>query len=175
MTINTVTVIGANGTMGINVSAIFASFGNAKVYMVSRDIEKSKKAVIKAGKSVKADAIISNLVPADYSTLDQCVSESDLVFESAAENLDIKIDLHTKIGKSLKNGAIACTGSSGLSITRLAECYPEDLRNQFFGVHMFNPPYQLTLCELTASSYSNMELYKELKDYLANTLHRTVA
>lgn len=175
MQINTVTVVGANGTMGTNVSAIFASFGNAKVYMVSRDIEKSKKAAIKAGKSVKADAIISNLVPADYSTLDQCVSESDLVFESAAENLDIKIDLHTKIGKSLKKGAVACTGSSGLSITRLAECYPEELRNQFYGVHMFNPPYQLTLCELTASPYSDMDLYKDLKDYLANTLHRTVA
>lgn len=42
MKIQTVTVIGANGTMGCNVSAIFASFGNAKVYMVSRDIEKSK-------------------------------------------------------------------------------------------------------------------------------------
>lgn len=175
MKINTVTVVGANGTMGTNVSAIFASFGNAKVYMVSRDIEKSKKAAIKAGKSVKADAIISNLVPADYSTLDQCVSDSDLVFESAAENLDIKIDLHTKIGKFLKKGAVACTGSSGLSITRLAECYPEELRNQFYGVHMFNPPYQLTLCELTASPYSDMDLYKDMKDYLANTLHRTVA
>ena len=33
MNIKTVTVIGANGTMGCNVSAIFASFGNAKVYM----------------------------------------------------------------------------------------------------------------------------------------------
>ena len=44
MNIKTVTVIGANGTMGCNVSAIFASFGNAKVYMVSRDMEKSKKA-----------------------------------------------------------------------------------------------------------------------------------
>lgn len=175
MTINTVTVVGANGTMGTNVSAIFASFGNAKVYMVSRDIEKSKKAAVKAGKSVKADAIISNLIPADYSTLEQCVSESDLVFESVAENLDIKIDLHTKIGKSLKKGAVACTGSSGLSIARLTECYPEKLRNQFYGVHMFNPPYQLTLCELTASPYSDMELYKNLKDYLANTLHRTVA
>lgn len=43
MKISTVTVIGANGTMGTNVSAIFAPFGNAKVYMVSRDIEKSKK------------------------------------------------------------------------------------------------------------------------------------
>ncbi len=174
MTIKTVTVVGANGIMGTNVSAIFASFGNAKVYMVSRDIEKSKKAAQKAGKTVKADSIISHLVPADYNLLDQCVSESDLVFESAAENLDIKIDLHTKIGK-LKKGAVACTGSSGLSITRLAECYPEDVRNQFYGVHMFNPPYQLTLCELTASPYSDMELYNYLKDYLNNTLHRTVA
>ena len=88
MNIKTVTVIGANGTMGCNVSAIFASFGNAKVYMVSRDMEKSKKAAIKAGISVKASSIMNNLIPADYSMLDQCVSQSDLVFESVAENLE---------------------------------------------------------------------------------------
>ena len=173
--IKTVTVVGANGTMGTNVSAIFASFGSAKVFMVSRDIEKSKKAALRAGKTVKADSIIKNLVPADYSMLSDCVKESDLVFESAAENLDLKIDLHTKIGQSLKKGAVACTGSSGLSITRLAECYPEDVRCQFFGVHMFNPPYQLTLCELTASPYSDMQMYGKLKDYLTDQLHRTVA
>ena len=161
--------------MGTNVSAIFASFGNAKVYMVSRDLEKSKAAAVRAGKSVKADSIVGNLIPADYNMLAQCVSESDLVFESAAENLEIKIDLHTKVGQNLKKGAIACTGSSGLSITRLAECYPEELRSQFYGVHMFNPPYQMPLCELTASKYSDMELYKELKEYLASTLHRCVA
>lgn len=175
MRIKTVTVVGANGTMGTNVSAIFASFGGAKVYMVSRDLEKSKAAAVRAGKSVKADSIVKSLVPADYSMLDQCVSESDFVFESAAENLDLKIDLHSKIGKCLRKDAIASTGSSGLSITRLAECYPEDLRCQFFGVHMFNPPYQMPLCELTASCYSDMELYKDLKEYLAGTLHRCVA
>lgn len=170
-----VTVVGANGTMGTNVSAIFASFGNARVYMVSRDKEKSKKAAVKAGKSVKADAITANLIAADYSMLPDCVKASDLVFESAAENLELKIELHTKIGESLKKGAVACTGSSGLSITQLAECYPEDTRSQFFGVHMFNPPYHLTLCELTASPYSDMVLYAELKEYLTNTLFRTVA
>ena len=175
MTIKTVTVVGANGTMGINVSAIFASFGNAKVFMVSRDIEKSKKAALKAGKTVKADSIYSHLVPADYSMLADCVRQSDLVFESAAENLELKIRLHTQIGTSLKKGAIACTGSSGLSITRLAECYPEEVRCQFYGVHMFNPPYQLTLCELTASPYSDIHMYAELKDYLTNQLYRTVA
>lgn len=175
MNIKTVTVVAANGTMGTNVSAIFASFGDAKVYMVSRDIEKSKEAALRAGKTVRADSIVSHLVPADYSMLAQCVSDSDLVFESAVENLNIKIDLHTKIGQSLKKGAVACTGSSGLSITRMAECYPEALRCQFYGVHMFNPPYQLPLCELTTSPYSDMGLYKDLKEYLDGTLHRCVA
>lgn len=49
MTSKIVTVIGANGITGTNVSAIFASFGNAKVYMVSRDLEKSKTSGLKAG------------------------------------------------------------------------------------------------------------------------------
>jgi hypothetical protein len=94
MKVNTVTVVGANGTMGTNVSAIFASFGNAKVYMVSRDIEKSKGAALRAGKTVKADSIVSHLVPCDYAMLADCVRQSDLVFESVADNLDIKIDLY---------------------------------------------------------------------------------
>ena len=175
MIIKTVTVVGANGTMGANISAIFASFGGARVYMVSRDREKSMKAAFRAGKSVKADSIVHHLIPVDYSNLDECVKVSDLVFESAAENLALKIELHTKIGKSLRKGAVACTGSSGLSVTRLAECYPVDVRGQFFGVHMFNPPYQLTLCELTASPYSDMAMYADLKQYLTNTLYRTVA
>ena len=175
MRIKTVTVVGANGTMGTNVSAIFASFGGATVYMVSRSKEKSQKAALKAGKTVKADSIVNHLYPVDYNSLEDCVSKSDLVFESAAEDLALKIELHSRIGKSLRKGAVACTGSSGLSITRLAECYPDEVRSQFFGVHMFNPPYQLTLCELTASPYSDMALYREMKDYLTNVLHRTVA
>lgn len=36
MNIKTATVIGANGAMGSNVSAIFASFGDAKVYILGR-------------------------------------------------------------------------------------------------------------------------------------------
>ena len=89
MNIKTVTIVGANGTMGTNVSAIFASFGDARVFMVSRDLEKSKAAALRAGKSVKADSIVKNLIPADYTMLADCVKESDLVFESAAEDLNI--------------------------------------------------------------------------------------
>lgn len=98
--IKTVTVVGANGTMDTNVSGIFASFGDAMVYMISRDKEKSKKAALKAGKTVKAGSIVGHLIPTDYSMLEECVSKSDLVFESAAENLELKIYLRkqSKIG-----------------------------------------------------------------------------
>ena len=172
--IRTVTVVGANGTMGTNVSAIFASFGNAKVYMVSRDIEKSKKAIEKACRSVRADSIRNNLIPADYSMLEQCVSQSDLVFESTAERLDVKLDVTKRIASSLSDKAIACTGTSGLSITTLSECFEEKKRSHYFGVHFFNPPYQMILCEITPTVYTDRALFEETREYLTNVLFRTV-
>lgn len=174
MNIKTVTVVGANGTMGANISAIFASFGNAKVYMVSRDIEKSKKAAAKAARSVRAEVILKNLVPADYSMLAECVAESDLVFESTAENLEIKKNITRQIADNLKKDAVACSGTSGLSITTLADCLYEEQKSRYFGVHMFNPPYNMTLCELIATKYSDNQIKNELKDYLTNILIRTV-
>lgn len=76
--------------MGANVAGIFASFGDAKVYCVGRDIEKVKKTIPRIVKSVKADAIAKNLVAADFSMLAQCVAESDLVFESTSENIRLR-------------------------------------------------------------------------------------
>ena len=97
--IRTVTVIGATGTMGANVAGIFASFGDAKVYCIGRDMEKVKKTIPRIVKSVKADAIAKNLIPADFSALEQCVAESDLVFESSAEDMKIKTKIAERVGR----------------------------------------------------------------------------
>lgn len=172
--ISTVTVIGANGTMGAEISAIFASFGNAKVFMVCRSLDKAEKAMSKACKAVRADCIINNLIPADYSMLESCISQSDLVFESAAENLPLKLELTKSIATALRPNTIVCSGTSGLSITSLAECLPETLRGNYFGVHMFNPPYSMTLCELIPTKYSDHCVLEKLEDYLHNVLHRAV-
>ncbi len=174
MNIKTVTVIGANGTMGQNIAGIFASFGAAKVYMVARDLSKAEAAKSKAALSVKAASISARLVAADYSMLDSCVAESDLVFESVFEDMTLKKEIASIVSKSLNKNAVTCTGTSGLSITTLAEQYPESMRNRFFGVHMFNPPYNLNLCELISTPYSNTTLLEELEQYLKNTLLRTV-
>lgn len=174
MNIQTVTVIGATGTMGANIAGIFASFGNAKVYCLGRDIEKIKKTIPRIVKSVRADSIAKNLIPADFSMLEKCVADSDLIFESSAENMQVKTEIASMIGKAMKPHAVSGTGSSGLSINTIAECYPEELRSRFFGIHMFNPPYTLQLCELTPTQYGDEQLKAELMEYLSNKLHRTV-
>ena len=174
MDIKTVTVVGATGTMGANVAGIFASFGNAKVFCVGRDINKVKKTIPRIVKSVKADAISRNLIPADFSMLEDCVKQSDLVFESSKEDLSVKSEIATQVAKALQPHAVSCTGSSGLSITSIAECYPENLRSHFFGIHMFNPPYSMPLCELTPTKYSDKQMQSEIKDYLSEKLFRTV-
>lgn len=172
--IQTVTVIGVTGTMGANVAGIFASFGDAKVYCVGRDIEKVKRTIPRIVKSVRADAITRNLIPADFSMLEKCVAESDLIFESSKEDIQIKTEIAAMVGKAMKPHAVSGTGSSGLSINTIAEYYPEELRGRFFGIHMFNPPYTLQLCELTPTQYSDGQVKEELKEYLSDRLYRTV-
>ncbi len=174
MIIKTVTVIGATGTMGANIAGIFAAFGDAKVYCVGRDIEKVKKTIPRIVKSVKADAIAKNLIPADFDSLEQCVADSDFVFESLKEDMEVKVEIATRVSKVLKPNAVSATGTSGLSITKIAECYSEELRGHFFGVHMFNPPYNLQLCELIKTKYSDEQMYQELNAYLKDVLYRTV-
>lgn len=174
MNIQTVTVIGVTGTMGANVAGIFASFGDAKVYCVGRDIDRVKRTIPRIVKSVKADAIAKNLIPADFSMLEKCVAESDLVFESSKEDIQVKTEIARMIGKALQPHAVSCTGSSGLSIKEIALCYPDGLKEHFFGVHMFNPPYSMSLCELTPTEFSDKKMQAELKEYLKTKLIRTV-
>lgn len=174
--INKVVVIGGSGTVGRAVSAIFASFGNAKVYMVGRDKEKLEKARHSAALSVRALTVADNLIIKTFDELDECIKKADFVFESVSEDFEIKKKMHEKINKFLKKGAITATGSSGLSIDDLAECYDDSKKESFLGVHFFNPPYNLPLCEIIPSKYNsnNKKIIGELREYLEDVLLRNV-
>ena len=172
--INTVTVIGGNGTMGANISGIFASFGGAKVYMVVRNLDSARKAFETAVVSVKAESIGSNLIPVSYDELSECIKKSDLIIESVIEDICIKKSVYQKVNEYIPPNAIIATGTSGLSVDVLAEQLDEDKRKRFFGVHFFNPPYNMTLCEFIPSKYSDRQVALELKDYLRFNLLRNV-
>ena len=174
MEIKTVTVVGANGTMGMNACAMFASFGDAKVYMISRDIQKSRNAIEKAIKAVRAESIRDNLIPCDYSSLEKCVLESDLVFESVAEDLTIKKEITSQIGKCARQDTIIATGTSGLSINEISKSLPNNIRHNYFGMHFFNPPYSMPLLELVPNDSAKEEDVSKLIEYLDKVLLRNV-
>jgi len=172
MQIQTITVIGANGNMGRKVAGVFAALGGARVYMVSRELEASCQAIGHAAQSVRDESV--QMIPADYSALAECLGKSDLVFESVAEDLTVKRDLLRKMIPYIRKDCILCTGTSGLSVAKLAQELPEDMRGRFFGVHFFNPPYQLRLCEVITTRYTDPACCTLLKAWLRDKLLRQV-
>lgn len=174
MNINTVTVLGANGTMGSNISAIFASFGNAKVYMVARDLKSAEKGKENAILSIKAESIRDRLVTKTYDDLEEIIPKSDLIFESVSERFEVKRDVYQKIKPFINKDAIIASGTSGLSIDSLSDIFDSETRKKYFGVHFFNPPYSLTLCELIPNRFSSIEVQKKLEFYLKNVLYRDI-
>lgn len=106
--------------------------------------------------------------------METCIKKSDLIFESVVENADIKKEIHTKINNFMNKESISATGTSGLSINELAKCYTKQNLNRFIGIHFFNPPYNLRLCELIPSNYNSQEFVKKLKEYLEQILNRKV-
>ncbi len=173
MNIKTVTVIGANGTMGKNVSAIFASFGNAKVYLACRTMEKAKQAIVDAYKSIRTETIREKLIPITYDNIESAIKESDLIFETLNEDIDLKISMYEKINDFIQDNSIIGSVTSGLSIKKLSSVFGSKKKN-FFGIHFFNPPYNLSLCELVIHDETQREKALELSDYLTNSLNRTV-
>ncbi|MBE7412674.1 MAG: 3-hydroxyacyl-CoA dehydrogenase family protein [Leptospiraceae bacterium] len=173
--IKTVTIVGANGSMGSGSAGVIAAFGEAKVYMLARSLDKAQEGIDKAIKSVKTDTIKPRLIAGTYDNdLERCVSESDWVFELVAESYEVKEPMNARISKARKPGTIVSTVSSGLSIARLAKAFDEDGQKHYFGTHFFNPPYKMILCELVSHKGSDPKITKELGAYLDSKLRRAV-
>ncbi|MCB1170141.1 MAG: 3-hydroxyacyl-CoA dehydrogenase family protein, partial [Leptospiraceae bacterium] len=171
----TVTVLGANGTMGANSAAIVAAFGGAKVYMLARTLDKAKEGIQTAIASVRSGVFADKLIPGTYDDdLEKAVSESDWVFELVAESYEVKEPLMKRISAARKPGTLVSTVSSGLSIERLASHLDEDGQKYYYGTHFFNPPYKLVLCELIVHPKNDPAYTKELSEYLEKKLHRHV-
>jgi 3-hydroxyacyl-CoA dehydrogenase len=51
--------------------------------------------------------------------------------------------------------AIVASNTSGLSITKLSEALPEEIKPRFCGIHFFNPPRYMYLVELINTPTTN--------------------
>ena len=174
MGIETITVIGENGTIGAQVAGLLAAFLRAKVYCVSRTMEKSLSGIERAVKSVRADSIRPLLVPETFDHLGVCIQNSDWEFESVAEDYQTKLEVNKMIATLRQPGTIVSTGTSGLSISKLSEAFDKEGKSLYFGTHFFNPPYALPLLEFVTTEKSDPFVANQLVQLLEDKVLRKV-
>ncbi len=112
--------------------------------------------------------------PANYSQHLEQLKECDLVIEAISERMDWKADLYRKVAPHLAEDAIFASNTSGLSINKLAQAFPEGQRRRFCGVHFFNPPRYMHLVELIPATGTDPMLLDDLEKFLVTTLGKGV-
>ncbi len=175
-------VLGA-GVMGAQIAAHLA---NCKVPVVLFDLPAKEgprsgialkaieglKKLKPAPLGVAEDAAL--IQPANYEEhLDQ-LAGCDLVIEAIAERMDWKLDLYQQIAPHVAPHAILASNTSGLSITKLSEAIPEEMRARFCGIHFFNPPRYMALVELIATPSTQPEVLDQLEAFVTSTLGKNV-
>jgi len=177
-----VAVLGA-GVMGAQIAAHLV---NVKVPVVLFDLpakEGPKSAIaLKAIANLKklkpspigvaADADL--IEPANYEEHMALLGECDLVIEAIAERMDWKQDLYHKIAPHVAEHALLASNTSGLSITRLSEALPEQLRPRFCGIHFFNPPRYMPLVELINTPTTEAHVLDALEAFVTSGLGKGV-
>lgn len=177
-----VAVLGA-GVMGAQIAAHLV---NVKVPVVLFDLP--AKEGPKTGIVTKAVEGLKKLkpsplgVPEDAALIEQANYEEhldklkgcDLIIEAIAERMDWKLDLYKKIAPAIAPHAIVASNTSGLSITKLSEVLPEEIKPRFCGIHFFNPPRYMYLVELIATPTTKPEVIDQLEAFVTTAVGKGV-
>ncbi len=152
MSIKELGIIGA-GQMGNGIAQVAASSG-LNVLMVDVSLvalEKGMKTIagscdrlIKKEKMTEAEKVtlLGRIKTAnEVSALGTC----DMIVEAATENVDLKLKIFAELDRVAKAGAVLCTNTSSISITKIAAATkrPEKVA----GMHFMNPVPLMTLVE----------------------------
>jgi 3-hydroxyacyl-CoA dehydrogenase len=147
------------------------SSGFSKNGIVTKAIENLKK-LKPAPLGVAEDAVF--IEAANYEEHLDRLLECDLVIEAIAERMDWKLDLYTKVAPKIAPHAIVASNTSGLSITKLSEVLPAEIRPRFCGIHFFNPPRYMALVELIATPATDPKILDDLEAFVTTALGKSV-
>ena len=177
-----VAVLGA-GVMGAQIAAHLVNVNvpvvlfdlpakdGPKSGIVTKAVEGLKK-LKPAPLGVPEDA--GRIVQANYEEHLALLGECDLVIEAIAERMDWKLDLYKRIAAALAPHAIVASNTSGLSITKLSEALPDEIKPRFCGILFFNPPRYMALVELIATPTTDPEVLDQLEAFVTSSLGKGV-
>ena len=178
MAIKKVMVLGT-GQMGSGIAQVFASHG-IDAYLRSRKEASVEKALARIEKGLnrnvekgriteeqKADTL-AHLHGVVELTEETC--KVDLIVESVAEDLPVKEDILSTVGKLAPADTIIASNTSSVSITLLGNYSgrPE----KFIGMHFCNPAPVMKLVEVTKGLATSDETFTVIRD-LASEVGKT--
>src|SRR5262245_25408404 len=166
------TVVGT-GMMGPGIAAVLA-VGGIRTCLASRTSQGASQGLTKANQLIwqllrngfiapdQSDLAKSLLTVS--SDLDQCLKSSRWVFESIAENLDLKQEFFRHLDRIAGRHAILASNTSGLSVTAVASKtrFPE----RVVTTHFWNPPHLMPLVEVVMGNQTQESVALETLDLL---------
>ncbi|MBV9217695.1 MAG: 3-hydroxyacyl-CoA dehydrogenase/enoyl-CoA hydratase family protein [Acidobacteria bacterium] len=102
------------------------------------------------------------------------LKDCDLVIEAVVENLDIKHKIFAEVEKHRKPGAVIASNTSGIPIDSIAEPFSDEFKQQFLGVHFFNPPRYMKLVEIIPGKQTSGEVACQVAGFLDKRLGKGV-
>lgn len=158
-------VVGA-GQMGNGIAQVASSSG-LQVVMVdvsSASLEKGMKTIagscdrlIKKEKMTEGEktALLGRI---KTSTETAALAECDMIVEAATENIDLKLKIFADLDSKAKPGAILCTNTSSISITKIAAATKRP--DKVAGMHFMNPVPLMQLVEGIRGLQTSPETFK---------------
>ncbi len=98
----------------------------------------------------------------------------DLVIEAIIENLDIKRRLFDQLEKTLDEGTVIASNTSGLRIEDMLQGREDWFRKSFLVMHFFNPVRHMKLLELVAGEETDPAVMARMKVFGENQLGKGI-
>jgi 3-hydroxybutyryl-CoA dehydrogenase len=176
--IRTIAVIGT-GTMGRGIAYLAAVAGYDTILhdadadaldaaraaidsILRRGVEKGKVTEDAARAAMECIHVAADLEPA--------VRGADLVIEAVPEIFELKKELFAQVDLFTSEEAILASNTSSISITQLA--LNVERRDQFVGLHFFNPPHVMKLIEIVRgerTTSATVEQVREVAEKMGKT------
>ncbi|UTJ07680.1 3-hydroxyacyl-CoA dehydrogenase NAD-binding domain-containing protein [Arcobacter roscoffensis] len=169
--INNAVILG-NGVMGKGIIWLFSKYLQStrikvrkieQIHSILKDVSKIYDFLVKT-RRMTANQVDFKLNKITYTDKFEGLKNSDIAIEAIIEDEKAKKEAFKSLENSMKDDAIIATNTSSISIEKLSS----DIKNKenFLGVHFFNPVNMMPLVEVIPTSNTSKETINKVFELL---------
>ncbi|OGY80021.1 MAG: hypothetical protein A3B74_05190 [Candidatus Kerfeldbacteria bacterium RIFCSPHIGHO2_02_FULL_42_14] len=176
LNIRRVAVIGA-GTMGSQIAGWLAQWFDVDLFDVQQgDVQVSQLAwekLLERGAVFSAQDLL-RIRPCTIGVDDKRLADANWIVEAVYEELKVKQGVFRLIDQHRRAEAIVSSNTSGLNIDEIVAGTSQDLRENTFVTHFFNPVAVLPLLEVCAGTATDPQLFTAFMEFGRDVLQKGV-